>query len=37
VTADTQLRHAPIDVKLVLSALWISMLFMFAHVDIFAF
>ena len=37
-TATTrQLRDTPIDVKLVLSALWIAMLFMFAYVDIFGF
>jgi glucan phosphoethanolaminetransferase (alkaline phosphatase superfamily) len=34
---ETQLRDTPIDVKLVLSALWIAMLFMFAYVDIFGF
>lgn len=32
-----QLRDAPIDVKVVLSGLWIAMLFVFAYVDIFAF
>jgi glucan phosphoethanolaminetransferase (alkaline phosphatase superfamily) len=36
-TRDTHLRDTPVDVKLVLSALWIAMLFMFAYVDIFGF
>ena len=36
-TTTRQLRDAPIDVKLVLSALWIAMLFVFAYVDIFGF
>ena len=31
------LRDAPVDVKLVLSALWTAMLFVFAYVDIFGF
>lgn len=30
-------RDTPVDVKLVLSALWIAMLFVFAYVDIFGF
>jgi Family of unknown function (DUF6326) len=32
-----QYRDTPVDVRLVLSALWITMLFVFAHVDIFGF
>jgi Family of unknown function (DUF6326) len=32
-----QYRDTPVDVRLVLSAMWISMLFVFAYVDIFAF
>ena len=36
-TTTRQLQDAPIDVKLVLSALWIAMLFVFAYVDIFGF
>lgn len=32
-----QYRDTQIDVKLVLSALWVAMLFVFAYVDIFAF
>ena len=35
--AARQLRDAPVDVKLELSALWIAMLFVFAYVDIFGF
>lgn len=35
-TAPTQ-SHAPLDRRIVLSGLWISMLFVFAYVDIFAF
>lgn len=31
-----QYRDSAVDVKLVLSALWITMLFVFAYVDIFA-
>ena len=31
-----QYRDTPVDVKLVLSGLWITMLFVFAYVDIFA-
>lgn len=34
---STELSDAKVDVKVVLSALWISMLFVFAYVDIFAF
>lgn len=30
-------NHAPLDRRIVLSGLWISMLFVFAYVDIFAF
>ena len=30
-----QYRDTPIDVKLVLCALWVTMLFVFAYVDIF--
>ena len=36
-TTTRQLQDAPVDVKLVLSALWIAMLFVFAYVDIFGF
>ncbi len=36
-TSPSQYRDSPVDVKLVLSALWIAMLFVFAYVDIFAF
>jgi hypothetical protein len=36
-TTARQYRDTPIDVKLVLSALWITMLFVFAYVDIFGF
>jgi Family of unknown function (DUF6326) len=36
-TPIRQYRDTPVDVKLVLSALWIAMLFVFAYVDIFAF
>ena len=37
-TASTrQYRDSRVDVKLVLSALWITMLFVFAYVDIFGF
>lgn len=32
-----QYRDTPIDVKLVISALWVAMLMVFAYVDIFAF
>ncbi len=32
-----QYRDTPVDVKLVPSALWIAMLFVFAYVDIFGF
>ena len=35
-TATRQFRDTPVDVKLVLCALWIAMLFVFAYVDIFA-
>ena len=35
-TTTRQYRDTPVDVKLVLSALWIAMLFVFAYVDIFA-
>ncbi len=30
-------RETPVDVRIVLSALWVAMLFVFAYVDIFAF
>jgi hypothetical protein len=33
----TSLYDSPVDVKVVLSGLWISMLFVFAYVDIFGF
>ena len=36
-TTTRQYRDTPVDVKLVLSALWIAMLFVFAYVDIFGF
>ena len=36
-TTTRQYRDAPVDVKLVLSALWIAMLFVFAYVDIIGF
>ena len=36
-TIKRRYRDTRIDVKLVLSALWISMMFVFAYVDIFAF
>ena len=36
-TTTRQYRDTQIDVKLVLSALWITMLFVFAYVDIFGF
>lgn len=36
-TTTRQYRDTPVDVKLVISALWITMLFVFAYVDIFAF
>ena len=35
-TSARQFRDTPVDVKLVLCALWIAMLFVFAYVDIFA-
>jgi hypothetical protein len=37
VSSTKQLQDAPINVKLVLSALWVAMLFIFAYVDIFGF
>ena len=36
-TTTRQYRDAPVDVKFVLSALWIAMLFVFAYVDIIGF
>jgi Family of unknown function (DUF6326) len=36
-TTARQYRNTQVDVKLVLSALWIAMMFVFAYVDIFAF
>ena len=36
-TAPRQYRDTPVDVKLVLSALWITMLLVFVYVDIFGF
>ena len=36
-TTTRQYRDTQVDVKLVLSALWIAMLFVFAYVDIFGF
>ena len=36
-TAARQYQDTQVDVKLVLSALWIAMLFVFAYVDIFGF
>ncbi|HEX7535485.1 MAG TPA: DUF6326 family protein [Dermatophilaceae bacterium] len=35
-TTTRQYQDTPVDVKLVLCALWIAMLFVFAYVDIFA-
>jgi len=35
-TEPRQYRDTPVDVKLILSGLWITMLFVFAYVDIFA-
>jgi hypothetical protein len=32
-TTTRQYRDTPVDVKFVLSALWIAMLFVFAYVD----
>lgn len=37
VTMPRQYRDTPVDVRLVLCALWITMLFVFAYVDIFGF
>ncbi|MCC8247085.1 DUF6326 family protein [Saccharothrix luteola] len=34
-TTPRQYRDTPVDVKLVLCALWVTMLFVFAYVDIF--
>ncbi len=36
-TTTRQYRDTPVDAKVVLSGLWITMLFVFAYVDIFAF
>ncbi|MDX3659131.1 DUF6326 family protein [Streptomyces sp. ID05-26A] len=36
-TTPRNYRDTPVDVKLVLSALWVTMLFVFAYVDIFGF
>ena len=36
-TNPRSLRDAPVDVKVVLSGLWVAMLFVFAYVDIFGF
>lgn len=36
-TTTRQYRDTPVDVRLILSALWIAMLFVFAYVDIFGF
>jgi hypothetical protein len=36
-TTTRQYRDTPVDVKLVLSALWTAMVFVFAYVDIFGF
>ena len=36
-TTPRQYRDTPVDVKIVLCALWIAMLFVFAYVDIFGF
>jgi len=36
-TATRQYRDTPVDVKLMLSTLWIAMMFVFAYVDIFGF
>jgi hypothetical protein len=37
IRGTSQYQDTPVNVKLVLSALWIAMLFVFAYVDIFAF
>jgi hypothetical protein len=36
-TTTRQYQDTPVDVKLVLSSLWIAMMFVFAYVDIFSF
>ena len=36
-TTTRQCQDTPVDVRLVLSALWVAMLFVFAYVDIFGF
>ena len=36
-TLTTDLHDSKVDTKIVLSGLWVSMLFVFAYVDIFAF
>jgi hypothetical protein len=37
ITATTDLHDTKVDVKIVLSSLWISMMFVFAYVDIFGY
>lgn len=36
-TGEAQYQNAPVNVKVVLSALWVAMLFVFAYVDMFGF
>ena len=36
-TGKAQYQNTPVNVKVVLSALWVAMLFVFAYVDIFGF
>ena len=36
-TSDTQLDPVPVNVRLTISALWTTMLFVFAYVDLFSF
>jgi hypothetical protein len=36
-TYNAQYQNAPVNVKVLLSALWVAMLFVFAYVDIFGF
>jgi hypothetical protein len=36
-TADTQFEPAPVNVRVKISALWTTMLFVFAYVDLFSF
>lgn len=36
-TGEAQYQNTPVNVKVVLSALWVAMLFLFAYVDMFGF